>query len=46
MSQETITCLVCGLDEGNDPKAHICICGECGDEFEEYAAACDCNEKV
>lgn len=38
-------CNICNTLEGDDPKAHACLCEECGQEFDGYEPNCECKEE-
>lgn len=45
MSNLKTLCGICNEPEGNDPKAHVCLCLDCGLEWEDNEPNCDCESE-
>lgn len=43
MSELISLCGICNEPEGNDPKAHQCLCKECGMDFEDCECCKECG---
>lgn len=38
-------CGICGEVEGDDPKAHQCLCGQCFQEWDGDEPMCECERE-